>query len=103
MVFLESVKLALHVLLMVMGILIIIVILKVYNLYQTMKIKRSVMTPMLFAGFFAALSGITELIEPYLGEIGEVAHAVAMFLTAAFLIYGVFGYHQMLNKATKLR
>jgi len=103
LVFFESVALALHVLLLVIGLLIVIVISRVYNLYQTLKINRSVMTPMLFAGFFTAMSGITELIEPYVGEIGTVAHALAMFLTAVFFIYGIYGYHQMLNKAVKLR
>lgn len=68
-----------------------------------MKINRSVMTPMLFAGFFTAISGITELIEPYMGEMGEAAHALAIFLTAVFFIYGIYGYHQMLGKAVKNR
>lgn len=100
---LESTKLILHVLLTVVGVFIAILIFRVYDLYKKMRINQSVMTPMLLAGLFTALSGITELIEPYIGEIGGVAHALAMFLTAGLFIYGIYGYHQMLNRAVKLR
>jgi len=101
--FLETVQFMLHALTFVMGILIVAIILKVYNLYQVMKINRSVMTPMLFAGFFIALAELTELIASHFAETGEVVHTVAMFLAAVFFVYGIYGYHQMLNKAVKLR
>lgn len=89
----------LHALLILGGIFIIILVLRVYGLYQRMKINKSVMTPMLFAGLFMALSGISELMELYFGEIGHVAHAVFMFLTAIAFIYGIYGYQKMLNRA----
>jgi hypothetical protein len=59
------------------------------------------MSPMLLAGLFTALSGITELLAPRLGEMGHVTHTISMFLTAIFLIYGIYGYHNMLNKTIK--
>jgi len=98
----ESTNLVFHILLTVVGVFIIIVILRVYELYRTMKINRSVMTPMLLAGLSTALSGITELTEPYLGDLGGTAHATAMLLTAVFFAYGIYAYQQMLKKATKL-
>jgi hypothetical protein len=98
-----SIELIFHVLLAVTGVFIVIIILKVYNLYQIMKINRSVMTPMLFAGVFAALSGISALIEANVGEVGHVAHELAMFLTVVFFAYGIYSYQQMLDRTTKLR
>ncbi len=98
----ESTNLLFHVLLTVVGAFIVIAILRVYKLYRTMKINRSVMTPMLFAGLFTALSGITELTESYIGDLGGTAHATAMLLTAIFFAYGIYAYQQMLKKATKL-
>jgi len=49
-----------------------------------------------------ALTGVTELIAPSLGEIGHVAHSISMVLAAVFLIYGIYGYHKMLSRAVKL-
>jgi hypothetical protein len=88
---------------MVVGALVVIMILRVYGLYRIMKINRSVMTPMLLVGLFIALSGITELTEDYLGEFGVGAHSIAMLLTGVSFAYGIYSYHQMLNRATKLR
>jgi len=99
----ESTELILHILLTVVGVLTVVLILKVYNLYLTMKINRSVMTPMLFAGLFTALSGIAALIEPYVGEVGHVTHEATMFLTIVFFAYGIYSYQQMLGRATKPR
>lgn len=61
------------------------------------------MTPMLFVGVFVALSGISALIEPNVDEVGHLAHEMVMFLAAVFFAYGMYGYHQMLNRASKLR
>lgn len=99
----ELTRLTLHVILTVVGTFTVIWILKVYGLYRSMKINRSVMTPMLLASLFTALSGITELILPILGEFGHFAHTIAMVLGAVFFAHGVYGYHQMLNEVTKLR
>lgn len=93
----------LHVILIVLGSFVVIFILKVYDLYRVMKINRSVMTPMLLAGFFTAISGITELTHSMLGEMGHFAHTIAMLAAAAFLAYGIYQYHQMLNRLSKLR
>lgn len=99
----ESTTLLFHVLLTLVGVFIVIVILRVCKFYRIMKINRSVMTPMLFAGFFTALSGITELMEPYMNKVAETAHAIAMLLTAIFFAYGIYAYQQMLKRATKLQ
>lgn len=99
----ELTSLLSHAILTFLGVLIVILILRVYSLYRIMKINRSVMTPMLFAGFFIAISGITELTRPIFGEFGHIIHTIAMLLAAAFFAYGVYGYHQMLGKVTKLR
>lgn len=100
---LELAVLTLDVLLLIIGVGIVILILKVYKLYHTMKIQRTVMSPMLLAGLFVALAGVTELTASSLGEVGHVAHSVSMVLAAVFLIYGVYGYHQMLSKTVKLQ
>jgi hypothetical protein len=99
---LELTELTLDISLLIIGIGIIILILKVYKLYQKMKINKTVMSPMLLAGFFIAFSGITELIAPKLGEMGHLIHMVSMVLAAVFLIYAVYGYHQMLSRAVEL-
>ena len=98
----ESTILLFHLLVTVVGVFVAIVILRVYELYRIMKINRSVMTPMLFAGIFTALAGITELTAHYTGEVGEVVHAISMLLMAIFFAYGIYGYQQMLKRATKL-
>lgn len=92
-----------HVLLFISGVLVAVFILKVIGLYRNMKIKRTVMTPMLLAGIFITLEGVTELSAPYTGEIGHVVHAATMFLAAAFFFYGIYSYHQMLKRASQLR
>jgi hypothetical protein len=99
---LELTELTLNALLLIIGVGIIALILKVYELYRTMKINKTVMSPMLLAGFFMALSGVTELVAHNLGEMGSVAHSISTFLAAVFLLYGVYGYHQMLRRAVKL-
>jgi hypothetical protein len=103
---LETIALTLHLALSVIGVLIVILIMRVYRLYQKLKINRSVMTPMLFAGVFTAAAGMTEIIQQFtgeIGEIGEVIHAFTTVLAAAFFIYGIYGYHNMLDKSIKLR
>jgi len=100
---LKLIELTLDAFLLIIGVGVIVLILKVYKLYQVMKIHKTVMSPMLLAGVFTALSGITEIIAPSLGELGHTIHTVSMFLAALFLIYGVYGYHQMLNKTVKPR
>lgn len=100
---LDSVMLTLHVLLFVVGVIVTIFILRVYSLYRIMQINRTVMTPMLFVGLFIALQGVTELIESYIGEIGQIAHAASMFLGAVFFLYGIYSYHQMLKRASQPR
>lgn len=99
----ELLSLIFDVILTFFGVLIVILILKVYDLYRIMKINRSVMTPMLFAGLFTAVSGITELVPPISSELGHMVHTISMLLGAAFFAYGIYGYHQMLGKVTKLR
>ena len=82
----------------------VLFIVRIYRLYQSLKIRRSVMTPMLLAGVFTALSGITELFKSHLAEIseiGEVVHELVTFLAVVFFFYGIFGYHQMLGKTEK--
>jgi len=98
----ESTNLILHILLTLLGVFTIVLILKVYGLYRTMKINRSVMTPMLLAGLFTAFSGIAALVEPYVSEVGHFVHETAMLLTVVFFVYGIYGYHKMLNRLTKL-
>ena len=99
----ELAESTLHILLMALGVFILILISKVYGLYKAMKINRSVMTPMLLAGLFVALSGITELIELYVGEIGHVLHIIVMFVMTVSFTYGIYGYYQMLNKTREPR
>lgn len=95
---LESVNLILSVLLSILGAIAIVLILMVYDLYQTLKINRSVMTPMLFTGVFTALSGMSELFEAYLGEMGVTVHGVFMLLAAISFVYGIYEYHKMLKR-----
>lgn len=96
-------RLILHVILTSAGVLIVILVLSVYNRYRAMKIKAGFMTSMLLAGFFTAMSGITELIQPMLGETGHLAHTITMVLGATFFAYGIYGYHHMLRYARALR
>lgn len=58
----ELFTLIFHVILIFMGVLIAILVLSAYGRYRIMKIKVSFMASMLLAGFFTAISGITELI-----------------------------------------
>jgi multisubunit Na+/H+ antiporter MnhG subunit len=99
----ETPNLALHIILTLSGVIAIILILKVYTLYQTLKINRTVMTPMLFTGVFIALAGLSEVLESYLGEIGVAVHSVFMLLAAFSFIYGIYGYHEMLKRAVNLQ
>jgi len=91
----------LNVILTLVGVLGIILIARVYGLYRTLKVHRSIMSPMLLAGIFFALMGVTELLEAYLGEWGGVIHDIAMVLGGATFVYGLYGYHQMLRKTAK--
>ena len=51
----ESITLTmLHILLTAVGVFVLILVLRVYDLYRTMKVNKSVMTPMLVAGVFIA-------------------------------------------------
>jgi hypothetical protein len=58
---------------------------------------------MLFAGLFIMLQGVTEIFESYLGGMGQLMHAITMFLGAVFFLYGIYSYHQMLKRASQLR
>lgn len=66
----ESINLILYTLLIISGAMAVILILKVYYLYQNLRIRRSITTPMLFTGVFIALAGFSELVEPFFDEIG---------------------------------
>lgn len=101
MVAFESGTLVLRVLLVFLSALIMVFILRVYTIYRTMKINRTVMTPMLFAGLFVVLQGVTELTELFMGEIGHILHSVAMVFGAAMFLYGIYSYYNMLKRASQ--
>lgn len=98
---LDLAKTIMHVLLVFIGVLTVILIARIYKLYMIMKIHKTVMSPMLVAGIFIALMGVTELIEPYIKEVGHVVHALTMLLTAVSFTYGIYSYYKMLQKTAK--
>ncbi len=81
------------------GIYIVIVITKIYSLYRSLGFSRTVITPFLLVGVVFAFSGVTELLEGFIVEVGSVVLSLVMLVTAAFLMYGLSSYHKMLMKA----
>lgn len=88
-----------NVILVFIGIYIVIVITKVYSLYRSLGFSRTVITPFLLVGVVFAFSGVTELLEIFVVEVGSVVHSLIMLVTAVFLMYGLSSYHKMLMKA----
>ena len=92
-----AITLLLHVALTFTGLVLMLLVSRVYKPYKTFQADRTIMKPVLLVGIFVALSGVTELAEPYI-EWGGAGHAMAMLLSAFFTIFAIHRYHKTLER-----
>lgn len=98
----ELISLVSDILLVFLGIYIIVVVTRVYSLYQSLGFSRTSMTPFLLVGAVFAFFGVTRHLEVFV-EVGRIVHSLTMLLAAVFLLFGLRNCHKMLMKAEESR